>query len=84
MPEAAGVWNHKRNVAQISTVSCDRFNTDFHSDTDDGEHLNAAIAQRDVQRCSFKRRYDDLVEWLRPAVDSSRESGETPAEKTKA
>src|SRR5580692_2625761 len=62
MPEAAGVFNHNRNVTKIGAMPYRWFNADFHGDADDGKGIDAAVAQRDVQGRAFKRRHGDFVE----------------------
>src|SRR5437016_13229450 len=62
MAGTTGIFDNHGYVTKISTMPHCRFNTDFHGDADDGKRINAAIAQRDVQRCPFERGHSDFVE----------------------
>src|SRR5438874_11785581 len=56
MAETTGIFDNHGDVTKISTMPHCRFHTDFQGVAD------AAIAQRDVQRCPFERGHSYFVE----------------------
>ena len=62
MPTATGIGDNHGNVAQISSVANRGLNSDLHGYSDNGEGFDAAVAQRHIERRSFKRGHCDFVE----------------------
>lgn len=62
MSGATGVFDNHWNITKISAMPHRWLDADFHGDADDGNGINAAIAQRDVKGRAFERGHGDLVE----------------------
>src|SRR5437764_6274168 len=63
MAETTGIFDDHCNVTKVRAVPHCWFNPDFHRDADNHKCINAAIAQRNVERRAFKCRHCDLVEY---------------------
>jgi hypothetical protein len=56
------VCEHHRYEAQVSCVASGWFNGNLHSDSDDSDRKDTAVAQRIAERCALKCRHRELVE----------------------
>ena len=59
---SAGVRHDHRDVPEVRRVVDRRPDADLQRHADDGERVNAAVAQRDIKRRAHKRGHRDLIE----------------------